>query len=206
MEIKNANCFQEMNNIASHTEDNLWLNPVTALPGGTCAERLIKECLKSGIPFAVCALDVDNFHSYNAYYGYEKGDDVLKFVARTISETADKLTDGSYFATHLGGDDFIIITDPDKSEALSKAVADAFDKHISEYYDEEARESGFISVKDRRNRMCFFPLLSITISITAPGKNKHYGEIIKSVVELKKYGKKIAPRNGGSFFVRDRRL
>ena len=205
MEIKNAKCFQEMK-INSHGENNLWLNPVTELPGGTCAERLIKDCLKSSIPFAVCALDIDNFHAYNAYYGYEKGDEVLKFAAKTITDTADKLTDGSYFVAHLGGDDFIIITNPDKCEALANAITNAFDKHIAEYYDEDARACGFISVEDRRKRKCFFPLLSITISITAPGKNKHYGEIIKSVVELKKYGKKIAPRNGGSFFVRDRRL
>ena len=42
--------------------------------------------------------------------------------------------------------------------------------------------------------------------LMTPDSKKHFGEIMKSVSELKKYGKKIAPRNGGSIFVRDRRL
>jgi hypothetical protein len=106
----------------------------------------------------------------------------------------------------LGGDDFIFVTTPDKCEALSQTIANTFDKGIAPFYDDDARVSGFISIPDRRNRKCFYPLLSVTISITTPDSKKHYGEIMKSVMELKKYGKKIAPRNGGSIFVRDRRL
>ena len=181
-------------------------NPVTNMPGGVCAERIIKECLKAGVPLAVCCLDIDNFHAYNSYYGYEKGDEILKLVVEIITETSEKLAGNDYFSAHFGGDDFVILTKPDKCEALAQAIANAFDKKISEYYDSEARESGFISITDRRNRRCFFPLLSVTISITTPDRKKHYGEIMKSVSELKKYGKKITPRNGGSFFIRDRRL
>lgn len=205
METSKISCFQKIK-INPESASDLYLNPVTGLPGGTCAERQIKDCLKSGVPFAVCCIDLDNFHAYNAYYGYDKGDEMLKFAARTITDTADKLTGGDYFAAHLGGDDFIVITMPDKCEALSQAIANAFDKQVAEYYDEDSRGTGYISILDRRNRRCFFPFLSMTISITTPSKDKHYGEIIKSVAELKKYGKKIAPRNGGSIFVRDRRL
>ncbi|MBO4555545.1 MAG: diguanylate cyclase [Elusimicrobiales bacterium] len=205
METKNVKSFQGIKMIPGE-DVNSYLNPVTEMPGSATAERQIKKCLASGVPFAVCCLDIDNFHAYNMFYGYDKGDEVLKFTADVIRETAAKLTDGAYFAAHFGGDDFLVITEPDKCEALAQAMATAFDKKISEYYDGEARETGFISILDRRNRRCYFPFLSITVSITTPSSKKHYGEIIKSVVELKKYGKKIAPRNGGSFFVRDRRL
>jgi len=182
------------------------LSPITGLYGSASAERQIKNYLEKKIPFALCCLDLDNFYAYNARYGYEAGDKVIKHTAEIIKKTAEKITDGCFFLSHLGGDDFIFITAPDSCEALAQATANAFDKSISQFYDEEAQVSGFITVADRRNRKCFFPLLSATISITTPDSKKHFGEIMKSVSELKKYGKKIAPRNGGSIFVRDRRL
>ncbi|MBP5287535.1 MAG: diguanylate cyclase [Elusimicrobiales bacterium] len=182
------------------------LNPVTGLYGSSAAERQVKFYLENSIPFALCCLDLDNFHAYNSRYGYDKGDEILRYAAEVIKSAAGKMTDGNYFVAHLGGDDFIFVTTPDKCEALSQTIANTFDKGIAPFYDDDARVSGFISIPDRRNRKCFYPLLSVTISITTPDSKKHYGEIMKSVMELKKYGKKIAPRNGGSIFVRDRRL
>lgn len=181
-------------------------SPLTGLHGSASAERQIKRYLHNNVNFALCCLDMDNFHAYNACYSYEKGDEVLRYTADIIQTTAEKMTGGNYFAAHLGGDDFIFITTWDKCEALSQAIANAFDKGISAYYSEEAKSSGFITISDRRNRKIFFPILSVTISIITPEPTRHYGEIMQSVVELRKYGKKIAPRNGGSIYVRDRRL
>ncbi len=54
---------------------------------------------------AVLFIDVDDFKHYNDNYSHATGDQVLKFVAKTLRET----TDGIGFAGRYGGDEFIVM-------------------------------------------------------------------------------------------------
>ena len=52
---------------------------------------------------AVLFIDVDDFKHYNDQYSHATGDQVLKFVARTIKGTVNEFG----FAGRYGGDEFI---------------------------------------------------------------------------------------------------
>lgn len=54
---------------------------------------------------AVLFIDVDDFKHYNDNYSHATGDQVLKFVAKTLREA----TDGIGFAGRYGGDEFIVM-------------------------------------------------------------------------------------------------
>lgn len=66
-------------------------------------EISLSEMRKSEM--AVLFIDVDDFKHYNDNYSHATGDQVLKFVAKTLREA----TDGIGFAGRYGGDEFIVM-------------------------------------------------------------------------------------------------
>lgn len=66
-------------------------------------EISLSEMRKSEM--AVLFIDVDDFKHYNDNYSHATGDQVLKFVAKTLRE----FTDGIGFAGRYGGDEFIVM-------------------------------------------------------------------------------------------------
>ena len=110
-----------------------------------------------------------------------------------------------YFVGHVGGDDFVLITSPEASETVARAVTEEFDRFIPEFYNEVDRKRGFITTMDRKNKTKDFPIMSPTLAIVAPHTQRHYAKIVESAAELKHYAKELASRRG-SIFVRDRRI
>ena len=64
------------------------------------------ELLNEKEPFALLFIDLNKFKAINDTHGHHVGDEVLKEVARRLSENLD---DGDFLA-RLGGDEFVIIT------------------------------------------------------------------------------------------------
>jgi len=57
-------------------------------------------------PFALLFIDLNKFKAINDTHGHHVGDEVLKEVARRLSENIDD----DDFLARLGGDEFVIIT------------------------------------------------------------------------------------------------
>jgi diguanylate cyclase (GGDEF)-like protein len=71
-------------------------------------ERLTNEVARSkrsGEPFAVLFLDVDNFKQVNDGFGHEAGNEVLRGTAAELQEVV-RSTD---FAARYGGDEFVVL-------------------------------------------------------------------------------------------------
>lgn len=84
---------------------------------------------------AVLFIDVDDFKHYNDNYSHATGDQVLKFLAKTIKEAVD----GIGFAGRYGGDEFIAMVrnaetnDPaDIAQKLIDKLAAGFDADVGE--------------------------------------------------------------------------
>jgi diguanylate cyclase (GGDEF)-like protein len=60
---------------------------------------------RDGTPVSLLAIDVDHFKSLNDGYGHGAGDDVLRFVAASIS----RITRAIDAVARLGGDEFVVI-------------------------------------------------------------------------------------------------
>jgi len=191
-----------VNSIVKRTKQILSANPLTELPGNISIMQEVNRRLKNREKFAFVYLDIDNFKAYNDKYGFEKGDDIIKFTAGTIK----KCTDISDFIGHIGGDDFILICKTDKAENICQKIIKLFEQGIAQFYNDEDRKRGHIITKDRRGQSQEFPVITISIGIVtneSEGMN-HYGKIVEVATEVKKYAKLI---NKGlkSSFIRDRR-
>lgn len=189
--------------LLQRTEEEYSASPTTRLPGNISIENAITRRIDRKIPFAVCYCDLDNFKAYNDTYGFSKGDGVIRLTAKVIMSAMKELGNSDDFLGHIGGDDFILITTPDKVEPITKRIIETFDKVIPFYYDKEVREKGYIEAIDRQGRINRFPIMSISIVVVSNihREIRHIGEVSDIAVELKK----LAKMTPGSVVVKDQR-
>jgi PleD family two-component response regulator len=175
----------------------------TGLPGSVSVEQVLGERLRNQSPLAVIYLDIDNFKTFNDRYGFGRGDSVLRQTADAILEAVQTLGNEDDFVGHIGGDDFMVVTTPDRSVPISDAIIRHFDRIIPFYYDRCDRERGFVEMEDRKGRLTRFPPMSISIAIvTNEGREFHHAAEISDVAaQLKRFAK----TRPGSLWVKDQR-
>lgn len=183
---------------------SLYSNPLTGLPGGRIIEENLKEKLNKKVCFSFGYIDIDNFKYFNDVYGYLKGDRVIMHTSYLLYSAIKKFGNENDFIGHIGGDDFVFITTPDKYETVCKNFILMFDKTVPFHYSAEDRKCGFIIARDRTHKIKKIPLMSVSIGVI----NKNETSDIKSIIEInekiaqiKKYLKKIE----GSTYMADRR-
>jgi len=187
----------------TRTASDLSANPLTKLPGNILLTEALDRCLSQGRLFAVLYLDLSNFKAFNDKYSYLRGDKVLHITAQIILKIVKEKGNPDDFIGHIGGDDFIIITSPDKVDALCRGIIKEFDQEIPHLYDEKDRKRKYIITKDRLNKTMRFPLLTISIGVVTNKARKFISpaEISDVGAELKKYAK----LKKGSSYVVDKR-
>ena len=178
-------------------------SPLTSLPGNLRIEEEIQARIDRGEPFALLYLDLDDFKAYSDRYGFVRGDEALRATAWAIREAAREVGGPTTFVGHIGGDDFVVLTDPALAQRVAEEVIARFDRVAPELYEPEDRGRGFIEAEDRRGELRRFPLLSISIGIatTAVRRFTHRAEAVVVATELKK----LAKRTPGSSYAVDRR-
>ncbi|MGE5307999.1 MAG: response regulator [Deltaproteobacteria bacterium] len=178
-------------------------NPLTKLPGNISLLKELEARIRSGEPYAVSYIDLNRFKEFNDKYGFEMGDQVIFQTGQIVIKSLEKLGNPLDFLGHIGGDDFIYISTPDKAEDIAKMIVDEFDRTVLTYFSPEDRQQGFMITKNRNGDVSQVPLLSVSVGIVTNEYRKfsHVGEISAVSAELKKYAKSI----GGSVFVKDRR-
>jgi diguanylate cyclase (GGDEF)-like protein len=184
-------------------EAKLDSSPLTHLPGGLAIENALRARVEHAAPFAFCLIDVDNFKAFNDRYGYSRGNLVLTHAARIIVEADQQFGDAKDFVGHIGGDDFVVLTLPERYEAVCKEVIARFDATISSLYDPEDRERGYIEGETRQGVKTHFPFASLSIAVVTNQKAalESHIKVSEIAAALKEYAKTIA----GSKFIVDRR-
>ena len=172
-------------------------SPLTRLPGGIAIENWVKKKIDRGEPFAFCMFDLDNFKPFNDRYGYSRGNSVIQNSAKIIKDCTKELGNKSDFTGHIGGDDFALITTPDKYKDICEKVIKEFDKQIVDYYNPEDKEKGCIHSKNRKGEKLIFPIMTISISVLNSEKSyvENYIEVGEIIAELKKYAKSFPKSN-----------
>ncbi len=171
-------------------------NPLSKLPGNPSIQARVEREIQQGGTFAVLYLDLNNFKAYNDIYGFEAGDRVLKATANLLAKLTIHNENSRDFIGHIGGDDFIIVTDFLKAEALASRIVAAFDEIAPSFYSPEDRARGYIVSTDRQSNIKKFPFLSIAIGIV---HNKlrplaSFAQVSNIGTELKK-GAKISDKS-----------
>ncbi len=171
-------------------------NPSTLLPGNIAIERTLRHRIEQNAPFAVCYADIDNFKAYNDTYSFLKGDAVIHQTAHVLLQAIEQRGNHDDFVGHIGGDDFVVITTPERAESISAHAIENFDLLGPLFYDATTRARGYIDAHDRQGRPARFPFVSLSIGIvsTALHPIAHVAEVAQRSVEPKKRGKELPGR------------
>ena len=192
------------------TDSNLILaksaNPLSGLPGNESIQREINERLLAGNDFDIAYIDIDNFKPFNDYYGFQRGDVVIKAMAEIITEVLTLSgAELSSFCGHIGGDDFIIITGAHHAEHISSQVIAALEQHLPALHGEADFSAGSYCAVNRKGEQETFDLLSISIGIvnTRLTPVDSYAQLASISTEVKKAAKKLP---GSSVVINRRRV
>jgi diguanylate cyclase (GGDEF)-like protein len=168
-------------------------SPTTKLPGSVALERELNRRLVGGRRFALCYLDLDNLKAYNDYYGYAKADGVIQQTGDLIRKAVEKLGTSNDFVGHIAGDDFVLVTEPKRLEAIGNEIIASFDRVIPLYYHQEDQQKGYIEAEDRFGEVRRFPIMGISLAVihVAPGQYRTHAEIAQKAAEVKKRAKAI---------------
>ncbi len=178
-------------------------NPLTGLPGNNVIEEEIKGRLSEDRPFVLVYLDLDNFKVFNDRYGFEQGDRLLLFTSRLLTRVIGKYGNADDFVGHLGGDDFVLITSPDRVEEICRRMIRYFDRLVLCCYSEEDRRNKGFAGENREGVKKWYPIVSVSMALVEcpAGCRNDIDRISKTAADLKQYAKSIP----GSLYVRDRR-
>jgi diguanylate cyclase (GGDEF)-like protein len=167
------------------------INPLTRLPGNISINRQMQERLDRSQTFALAYADIDHFKPFNDYYGFTRGDEMIRVTGRLILNIVKNRQSQEGFVGHIGGDDFIYVVDLDFVEEITNEIIEAFDRIVPTFYDTEDRDKRYIKSVDRQGNIKIYPIITISIGITHNKlKNfSHYGEITEVASEMKRFAK-----------------
>lgn len=80
-------------------------DPLTGLMNRRTLESIMNQWTVEQSPFAIIILDIDRFKSVNDTYGHQTGDEVLKFLAATVSSAIRPID----ICCRYGGEEFVVL-------------------------------------------------------------------------------------------------
>ncbi|NQT46470.1 MAG: diguanylate cyclase [Candidatus Omnitrophica bacterium] len=177
-------------------------NPLTKLPGNIVIHDEIDNRIKAKTKFAVIYSDLDNFKAFNDKYGIGLGDQAIKLTADILKESL-KHGNSDDLLGHEGGDDFVMITTPDKTKTITDYICKEFDKRIRQFYSKEDLDQGFIMASSRDSQIKKFPIMTISLAGVTNEQRpiQSYAEVTNICAEVKKKAKSL----NISSFVLDKR-
>ena len=179
------------------------INPLTQLPGNVQIQEEVATSIEKADPFALMYIDLNGFKAFNDHYGFARGDEVIKLLAKCAGSAVKEVAGADAFLGHIGGDDFVAIVHPDKAEIAARNVIDCWDGQIERLYDEDDAKRGYIEVADRRKELHKFPLTTVAIGIATNSQRpiESHWEASEIASEMKTFAK----TQGKSAYAIDRR-
>lgn len=163
-------------------------NPLTFLPGNIPISQHIGRLLASGREFVAAYADLNHFKPFNDEYGYWRGDEMIRLVARVASTHCDSQRD---FLGHVGGDDFVILFQSDDWEQRCEQIVERFNELARNLFDAAALEAGGIMAEDRHGDLRFHPCTTLSIGAVriGPGLLHRAEDVATAAATAKRHAK-----------------
>jgi diguanylate cyclase (GGDEF)-like protein len=185
------------------TQEFREVSPLTGLPGNNRILREINDRVRNGDEYAVCYIDIDRFKSVNDAYGFGRGDEVIAALARCLHHAVVRRADPPAFLGHVGGDDFVIVCQPDQVRAITAHAVEEFEQAADAIYDPRDAERGYLEIVDRRGSVQRPNLVTISVGVAMSTARTFTDprEVITVATEMKN----VAKKQPGSYVAVDRR-
>jgi GGDEF domain-containing protein len=145
-------------------------NPLTFLPGNVPISEHIGRLLRSGADFGACYADLNILKPFNDQYGYWRGDDMIRLLARLLLAHCDPQRD---FVGHVGGDDFVIAFQSTDWHERCSRIIEKMATHGLGLFDAQAQAAGGIQAEDRQGVLRFFPCTTLSIGAVVVNRDQY---------------------------------
>lgn len=197
--INKVYCQEVLTNISNLIDVNKSTSAVSGLPGCSQINIELKNRIHTKKPFVIMYIDLDHFKEYNDSYGFINGNNVILSVANLIENSVKEYGENESFIGHIGGDDFIIILNPENADMIADKILDLFAKSLINYYDVDDLNRGYVNTLNRQGVMDNIPIMSLSIAFVYKKFNtiESNMEFLSTIISTKKKAKSI---NGNSIF------
>ncbi len=133
-------------------------NPLTMLPGNVPIQQQLQKLFQQQIPFTVCYFDLDNFKPFNDFFGFSRGDQVIRFLSEILVANINDQVD---FIGHIGGDDFVAIFRSHNWQQTVERILKQFDDSIGGLYN--GHIGCVITATDREGRKRQYGQMTLSV-------------------------------------------
>ncbi len=190
--------------VLSRTRSQRERNPLTGLPGQIAVQSHVERLMAERAPFTLLYLDLDNFKGFNDYYGYKRGDEVIKLLADVVVGVVGHKGSRGDYVSHIGGDDFTVVCAPERAGEIADSIIADFEGRVTSLFAPEDLARGYFVTVDRQGQTTKRPCrIHVTVAAVPNDDNQYssYVAMVDVATELKKHGKATE----GSVVMFDRR-
>lgn len=174
------------------------LHPLTQMPAAPLIEKLVRDKIEKNEIFVYMYIDMDNFKKYNDVFGYVSGDKIIKILSQILKDVYETHP-YDYFAGHIGGDDFVVVSGYENWAEIAAEITNRFDMESKKIREELLNE---FNLKEAQNLP--FVVLSVAAVTNVTRNITNYGKVVEIAFEVKKYLKSFKDKKK-SMILMDRR-
>ncbi|MEK6608719.1 MAG: response regulator [Myxococcota bacterium] len=108
-------------------------NPTTNLPSGDAIDEHVAQLLRTKARFSLCYVDLIGWEAYSDAHGFRRYEQVIEALGRVMIDASRTLGDPPIFVGHVGGDDFLGVCDPARTESFCAAVTSLFESAVPSF-------------------------------------------------------------------------
>jgi PleD family two-component response regulator len=142
-------------------------NPTSGLPGGRAIDTEILRRVEAGEVFVVCYMDLDNFKPFADTFGFAIADEVIRGLGAAIRDASIEISGPKNrdFLGHIGGDDFIAITNAEFAEPFVRQCVERCRQVVQTAVGVEAARRGTYTGIDRDGHQREFALSAVSAAV-----------------------------------------
>lgn len=149
-------------NTIKRAERESLTSPSTGLPSGRLIEQQLRELLHAK-DWGLFYIGIAGLSAFNEVYGFVAGEEVLRFTGMLLNEAVEELGTVDDFIGHIGGDDFIVVTQKDLVPSIRAEIIERFAAKGGTHYDFMTRSQGYLVVHDDSGNEVQVPLMSLQV-------------------------------------------
>jgi diguanylate cyclase (GGDEF)-like protein len=141
-------------------------NELTGLPGSAAVEHAIEQrTAQPDESWSLVYIDIENFTVYNEVYSYLEGDEMIKMASQVVREAVTERGNSDDFVGHMGGDNFVVVTTPERTAGVCQAATERFDGLVADFYSPTDRNQGYVVSISHEGNLVQTPLARLSFDI-----------------------------------------
>ena len=172
-------------------------NPLTMLPGNVPIQRQLQQLIRQSVTFVVCYFDIDHFKPFNDFFGFSRGDKVLRFVSELL---VTNITEEDDFIGHVGGDDFVAIFRRTDWQVTVERILQQFGESIGGLYNGHIGCKITATDREGKERQYNQMTLSVGAVVVNSSEVQCHVDLSEAAATAKNHAKAI---KGNSIFIHE---